>query len=92
MDFEFFTFCINIITFFKKEGLNSEVAKHLIRCLDAEVLLRDEYEIILRILINESNCRDLNLRDYLLFVRDNVALRPELININIDCNDITEDS
>lgn len=92
MDFEFFTFCINIITFFKKEGLNSEVADHLIKCLDAEVLLRNEYEVILRILINESNCRDLNLKDYLLVIKENVALRPEIINVSVDCNDITEDS
>lgn len=76
--FNFVLFCIHIISFFKKEEDLVSVANHLLNCLDGNILLRDHYEIIMRIIIFEAQNRNLNLYECLSIIKNDEYLQPDV--------------
>jgi hypothetical protein len=87
---DFVLFVIYLISYYKKNQSISEVARHLLRCLDGEVLLRDNYEIIMRIIISESKIRNLNLYDCLTSITNDEYLQPDLFNVEYEYDKLSE--
>lgn len=85
MDKEFLSFCYLIIIFFSEKSV-SETCQELISCLEFKKLLRDNNEKICRVLINESNIRNLNLIEYFTFIERQELINPNYVSIPINLN------
>ena len=77
------------MSFFQRQKDIFKTSEHLLKCLNSECLLRDEYEVILRILLIEAKARNLDIRHYLTLICDYYA-PSELIEIPVDVNDLQD--
>ncbi len=82
MDKEFLRLCYLIIGFFSRKGF-LETATELQSCMDCTMLLRDENEIIYRILLREAEARNLRLYDYLSIIKDDQSIAPQIVEIEV---------
>lgn len=84
MDQEFLRFCYLIIGFFSQSKKTFvEIAAELQSCMDCTMLLRDENEIIYRILLREAEARNLKLYDYLSIIKDDQSITPQIVEIEV---------
>lgn len=92
LDNEFLRFCIVIIQFFKKNDTLDYCANHLLKCLNGEILLRGQYEKMLRVIILEGKNRDENIINYLEYIREIQVPNIEYKEIIFDANQLPEDN
>jgi len=83
VDKEFLSFCYLVINFFSQKTIE-ETAQELLDCINCTLLLRDQNEIIFRILLREADDRVLNLKEYLMFISDFRLSNPEIVQIPIE--------
>lgn len=78
MDCDFLKLCLCIISLYKGKNTTKEVCEHLIKCLNFECLVRDNFEVILRILLREACDRKIELAEYLNNILKDKDLLPEI--------------
>lgn len=87
---EFVRFVIYLISFFKKSETVKDNCKVLIECLDGVRLLRDEYEIMMRIIIFEAGHRGFSVREVLYQIINDEFLNPDIYSVTINADELLQ--